>query len=224
MMGFSCGRREATVTRRYFCPEGGRTMLRSKKGFTMIEMVVILAVIGVLAAVLAPMITTYVSDARIRRVEADVKAIGSAVLAFNRDMREWPIWAAGSATKPADTKYDVLSSEDGDDAATVDTTITFDTSANLESIDDQLITNDPGYNTTGVRKWRGPYLEGISEDPWGNKYYVTVKYLQPSYLSPGSEKAVFVLSAGPNELIQTNFEQGVNAVTVGGDDIVYRVR
>ncbi len=198
-------------------------MLHNKKGFTLIEIVVILAVIAVLSAVISPMIIGYIKDAKIRRAEADVKVIGAAIMAFSKDLREWPIWAVGTATKPADDDYDVLSSEAGDDAAAA-TGATYDTSTGLDSLDDQLVTNDPSYSLTGKRKWMGPYLENISEDPWGNKYYVNVMYLQPSYLSPGSEMAVFALSAGPNELIDTDFEQAITAFSGGGDDITYRIK
>lgn len=197
-------------------------MLHNKKGFTLIEMVVVLAVIATLAAVITPMTISYMKDAKTRKAEADVNVIGASILAFNKDLREWPIWAAGTATTPADTKYDVLSSEAGDDA--VATGVTYDTSTGLDSIDDQLITNDPVYSLTGKRKWMGPYLENINEDPWGNKYYINVKYLQPSYLSPGSEMAVFVLSAGPDEEIDTDFTQAVTAFSTGDDDITYRIK
>jgi len=53
---------------------------------------------------------------------------------------------------------------------------------------------------------------------------VNVEYLQPAYRSPGTQKAVFVISAGPNELIDTDFTQDVTSFTVGGDDIVHRIR
>ena len=198
--------------------------MKDKKGFTLIEVIVILAVIGILTAVLSPMMISYIKDAKMQRAKADVKVIGGAIQVFNRDLREWPIWESGSATKPSDNKYDVLSSEAGDEAGVNATGVTYDTSTNLGTLDDQLITNDPGYSLTGKRKWMGPYLENVSEDPWGNKYYVNVKYLQPSYQSPGSEKAVFVLSAGPNELIDTDAEQDITDFTAGGDDITYRIK
>jgi len=187
--------------------------LRNKKGFTLIEVVVILAVIGILAAVLTPMLISYIDDARQTRAESDVKAIGTAICAFNKDLRKWPIWSSGTAT------YDVLYSDDGDHA-TVASGKTFNTSTNGDTLEDQLITNGPGYSTSGKRKWRGPYLESINADPWGNKYYVNVKYLKPGH----SGYAVFVLSAGPDGEIDTDDEQTVTEFSVGDDDIVYRIK
>lgn len=188
--------------------------LNNKKGFTLIEMVVVLAVIGILAAVMTPMLISYVKDAKIRRAESDVKAIGAAVLAFNKDLNKWPIWDAASGT------YNVLSSTDGDAVTATDVLWT----ATGGTLEGQLVTNVPVYASTGKRKWMGPYLERINADPWGNNYYVNVLYLQSTYLSPGSEKAVFALSAGPNGVIDTAFMQAVTAFSATGDDIAYRIK
>lgn len=201
-------------------------ILKNKKGFTLIEIIVVLAVIATLAAVITPMVVSYITDAKLRRAEADTKAIGAAILAFNKDLKEWPIWS--SATNTGAGVYDVLKSEAGDDVTSVSgtgVTLIDYTTTNVEDLDNQLIENVPVYSTSGVRKWMGPYLEKINEDPWGNKYYVNVKYLKPAYLSPGQQQAVFALSAGPNETIETVFTQAVTARTVaGGDDIVFRIK
>jgi len=194
--------------------------LRNKKGFTLIEMVVILAVIGILAAVLTPMLTSYINDAKERRAESDVRTIGAAICAFNKDLRKWPIWESTTASDPVDVLY----SQAGNDAA-VATGISFDTSTN-DFLEDQLITNAPGYSTKGKRKWRGPYLESINSDPWGHRYYVSVIGLQPGK----SNYAAFVLSAGPNGTIDINASQTISAFSTKDqsgeetDDIVYRIK
>lgn len=195
---------------------------RGQRGFTLMELVVVIGVLSTLAALMVPMAVSYIANARIQRAKADMKAIETAIVEFNNDMREWPIWASGSAMKPGDPVYKVLCSEKGDNIASG---TDYGTLTDSDSLDDQLITNDPGYPTspTGVRKWQGPYLEAIPEDPWGNKYYVVVKFLWPAYRA-GQEKAAFVISAGPNEAIETAFEQNIQAFSTGGDDIVHRIR
>lgn len=202
--------------------KGGKKMkaLKGKKGFTLIEVIVILAVIAILAAVLTPMIIGYISDARKSAAESDVKTIATAVQAFNRDMKDWPIWAAGTARKSTDTKYDALRSNAGDTPAVPDTGVTIPTS--IDDADDHLVTNVQAYPTTGGSKWVGPYLETVKQDPWGNKYYIDVKGLQPANV--GGSMVVYVVSAGPNKLLETAFGQTGPSVTIGGDDIVFRIK
>jgi len=194
-------------------------MLKGKKGFTLIEVIVILAVIAILAAVLTPMIIGYIADARVRAAQSDTKTIAAAVQAFNKDMKDWPIWKVGAARKATDTKYDCLQSSDGDtpDAAT---DVTIPTS--IDTIDGHLVDNAQGYPTTGRSKWAGPYLEKVSQDPWGNKYYIDVKGLQPDTV--GGFTVVWVASAGPNKTLETAFGQAGPPIAIGGDDIVFRIK
>lgn len=196
---------------------------KSESGFTLIELVVVLGVLAILTATMVPLTINYLDKARTQRAVKDVAAIGQAITRFNDDVKEYPIWASGVATRPADSKYDILKTAAGDEAA-VATGVTFSTTTNAGTLDPQLVTNGVAYPITGVRAWFGPYLETLKADPWGNKYYVTTKFLWPTYRSPGSEKAVYVISAGPNSMIDTNFEQAVTGLTAGGDDVVFRIR
>ena len=146
-----------------------RKLKKDRRGFTLIEIVAILAVIAILVAVVSPMVVKYIKDARIRKAQADVKTIGAAILAFAKDTRRWPVYSDASTEA-----YDALQTSVGDtpedpDGYLPDATL-------IDNIEDQLITNEPDYPTgTGERKWKGPYLEKIGADPWGNKYHVDVK-------------------------------------------------
>lgn len=199
---------------------------KSVTGFTLMEIVVVMAVTAVLAAMLSPTILGVIDDARRSRALSDDQAIASAILAFNKDLNRWPIWQNGAKTGPTDATFDVLKTDDGEDPLVGD-----DSGWSLSgagSLDDQLMTNfnsAPGnsYPTSGDRQWRGPYLAKLTEDPWGSKYVANVNKLSPG--EDYASEAVYVLSAGPNRLIETEFGQSVNGTfEVGGDDIVHRIK
>ena len=54
-------------------------------------------------------------------------------------------------------------------------------------------------------------------DPWGNRYTVNIGAAE-------NGNAIWVLSAGPNGIVETPFAQEGNRATLGGDDVGARVR
>lgn len=197
--------------------------MNREKGFTLIELVVVLSVLAVLTAVLTPMVVGVIEDGRKARAKADVKTIGGAILAFNKDLNNWPIWASGKATGPNDTAFKVIKSSGGDDPLIGDGSGWTLSGEGVGDIDGQFMTNTPGYPTSGERRWQGPYLEKMASDPWGNKYLVNVAKLKPG--ADFASEAVYVLSPGPNKTVETLFSQKVGAAfVVEGDDVVYRVK
>ncbi len=202
--------------------------LKGNGGFTLIEIVIVLAIIAILAGILTPTLTRYVGDSRIRKAEADVQSIAAAIGLMYGDTGLWPVWTAGTVTTGTGD-FEILVSNDGehpDDDAGLSGEDAWDTTTKAASddLDDQLIINAASYNTTvGDRRiWRGPYLEKVLADPWGMKYMVNVDYLKPANV--GGAGPVFVLSAGPNKLVETEFEQTGPSFTPGGDDIVFRLK
>src|SRR5687767_8655862 len=59
--------------------------LRSDAGMSLVEATIILMVLAILTAVIAPSAGDYVSDARATKAKEDVEAIGMAIIRTTRD-------------------------------------------------------------------------------------------------------------------------------------------
>lgn len=209
-------------------------------GFTLIEIIVVLAVVAALAAILTPMVVRYVEDANVSRAQADTKVIGSAVAQFYRDVGVGPVYDSNTDYQSRNAEVEVLYSAGQSPALGGGATgwpdtgggVFDETATAADAIGDQLIANTDGtsaiYPTSspaGVRPgqgsfWQGPYLETVGSDPWGQRYLVSVRGFG---VAPG--EAAFAISAGENGQIETSADQARAAeLTVGGDDILFRVR
>jgi type II secretory pathway pseudopilin PulG len=179
----------------------------------MIEMVVVLAVIAILAAILTPIITSYVDRARVNAATNDVKNITAAIIQYNTDTKVWPIYTSAAQSQINGTVYEMLKGPGDTPTGTSWGGIgTFGTTVgNLDTL----------LNTNFLTRsgWKGSYLQ-IASDPWGTAYFVTANHLKPD-----STLAAFVVSAGPNQNLDTDPNQAKTAsITVGNDDIVVRIR
>src|SRR5271169_4840041 len=71
---------------------------RDAKGFTLIEVIVVAAIIAILVGILVPMIFKEIDEARITRASADTKSISTALLVLRKDTGQWPVNANCSPT------------------------------------------------------------------------------------------------------------------------------
>lgn len=62
---------------------------RKKKGFTLIELIVVIAILGILAAVLIPRFTGFQDKARSTQATTDAKNIATAIDSLYTEVGEW---------------------------------------------------------------------------------------------------------------------------------------
>lgn len=124
--------------------EVGMVKERYKKhrGFTLIELVIVIAIMLILAGSLLPIISTNREEARTARAQSDVDMIRSAASMLFADTG---VWAPAGGTTCGGIDF----CNDGAG----------------------LVTNDDGSGVT-IDGWNGPYLTEWRNDPWGNAYRI----------------------------------------------------
>ena len=249
---------------------------KTTRNWSLIELTIILTVLSILCAILAPVVDRYVRNAKVVRCREDVQAIGCAITMFIEDtansyfLRDGapnPTAGAGrgdsaffqgsAPDQSAANRVDLLVS-DGDIPEAHDATPWVEpvNYGQADFLEYHLVTNRPGANGSNAYRtptdlvsgaaqydpmfaryesggfnsefaWRGPYITApIDPDPWGNRYAVNVKFLDPradtgNHSAPwnGFQEDVVVLSAGPDEEIDTCYDE--DGLTPGDDDILY---
>ncbi len=61
-----------------------------RRGFTLIEIMVVVIVLGVLAAIVIPNLIGRTDDARVTKAQSDISALASQIEMFRLDMRRYP--------------------------------------------------------------------------------------------------------------------------------------
>ncbi len=209
-----------------------------KKGFTLIEMVVVLAVVAILAAILAPTIARHIKESKVTRTLNEVQVIAAAVGSLYKDTGYWPYTNAngpsGGVDRVLSNPANVVTAVEpnaGTGAAN------WGSYGSTKPLYDYLYFNNPDddtgganqnqagqdYPTSGEYRWRGPYLdERITNDAWGRSYVINARYFPGNPLFNDSTRPhrVYVLSAGPNSAWATPFSDGVTRNTSPDDSIM----
>ena len=208
----------------------------NRRGFTLIEIVIAVAIVAVFAAAISPMVFRHLEDAKVGKAQQEAETIGTAILSYYKDVGKWPVT---SSNGPAGNNTDrvisstVVPNAAGSGAATG--AAGWGTTGRAKQLGDYLFYNNPDddtsatgagadqngqdWPTSGSGSWRGPYLDSYYiNDPWGNAYVVNAQYFPGGSYTGTVRHRVFVLSAGPNGTWETAFNDNTTE-ELKGDDI-----
>jgi general secretion pathway protein G len=121
-------------------------VLRPHDGFTVIELMVNLTIVGILAAIAVPAYIDFTNKARTAKAKAELRNLRLALERLATDTNQWP---GPSAAGESSSKgvWDLNSSAAGLVAASKKFT-----------------------------DWQGPYIKSVPSDPWGSNYFFDGNY------------------------------------------------
>jgi len=218
----------------------------TKSGFTLVEILVAVAILAILSATLSPLVIKYINDGRRARALSDSQTIGQAILAFQVDTGVWPVSDDGTLTNAGELARLVglpqasISNANipGGSGGSTANWQAGGAGGTAGSIQDHLIYNADSdtavlYPTSTTPPdppgWNGPYVKSVPEDPWGNPYVCNVRYLVNAgvtgvTVAESQNHAVMCLSAGANGVWNTTFADATRLDGPEGDDIGFVIQ
>ena len=171
----------------------------------------------------------YIDDQIETRALGDCRNISTAILLFHKDTGQWPYYCSPFDDPDREPCIDYLYGNMGDMPdlyepawetwGTVNEDAFFHLVQNGKErpIYRPKLATGASSSTTKYPGWKGPYLPYVTDDPWANKYLVSVGAFDGGKLKGGY---VWCISAGPNECLETP----TTAKETQGDDIGYRTK
>lgn len=80
----------------YFAlPGRPRVVRQAEQGFTLVEMLVVIAIIGLIMGLIGPRVLNYLSESRVKAAKIQMQSFASALDLFNLDAGRYPSTAEG---------------------------------------------------------------------------------------------------------------------------------
>jgi len=122
------------------------TSAKNSGGFTLLELIVNVAIVGILTAIAIPAYFTFKNQARIAQTKGDLHHIQLAIEQLANDTAKWP------GPQPV--------------GQTADQEVW-----NLNASNAGIVATNGGFPN-----WRGPYMNSVPKDPWGSDYFFDPDY------------------------------------------------
>lgn len=163
---------------------------RRRRGFTLIELTIVVTIIAILAALLVPTILNQVEKARRSREIGSLKTIASAILRFHQETGEWPALDDPSTWREAQ----------GAGGLPISAYLQITGNNGLTTRPSSIPACDPN-DLNGTPCWNGPYYIFNDANDMMDAWNMPRRYvLIPSSDNPGGFGAggILVYSTGPN--------------------------
>jgi len=189
-------------------PKGENKMRMSaarEKGFTLIELVIVIAVIAILAAILVPTILSQADKARIASEKNSIAELAKSMRRYRIDVGDWPY--GGPPSSPSGQWNHYMGNLGPAEFTTEDTALFVMPTAHNPALE-----RCQAAKNVDMTCWGGPYLPGSSlaeaamMDQWGHKRMFLM--INPANIGiEGVPEApngmVLVWSRGPNNKDET---------------------
>ena len=126
-------------------------MKQVQKGFTLIELMIVVAIIGILAAVALPAYQDYTTRAKISECVTAIAACKSSITEYYSSQNSFPTTDDAAGCNTAGTQYCSAPSVAADGSGAV--TVEVQTAAGVDAACDLVLT--PNVNSGTIDKWAG---------------------------------------------------------------------